>query len=88
MPTHFSAAPCSQVCPQDEMKHFTEELLSLQDALMDQLSALDSEQTAEFIDDDDDELTSTKSEDTRSFCYPKTASVEVTSLYPGASLHA
>lgn len=80
MPTHLSAAPCSQVCPQDEMKHFTEELLSLQDALMDQLSALDSEQTAEFSDD--------KSEDTRSFCYPKTASVEVTSLYPGASLHA
>jgi hypothetical protein len=67
------------------MKNFTEELLSLQDALMDQLSALDSEQTAEFIDDP---LESTKSEDTRSFCYPKTASVEVTSLYPGASLHA
>ncbi len=67
------------------MKNFTEELLSLQDALMDQLSALDSEQTAEFIDDP---LASTKSEDTRSFCYPKTASVEVTSLYPGASLHA
>ena len=85
MPTHFSAAPCPQVCPRDEMKNFTEELLSLQDALMDQLSALDSEQTAEFIDDP---LTSTKSEDTRSFCYPKTASVEVTSLYPGASLHA
>ena len=80
LPTHFSAVPCSQVCPRDETKSFTEELLSLQDALMDQLSALDSEQTAEFVD--------TKSEDTRSWCYPKTASVEDTSHYPGASHHA
>ena len=68
------------MCPRDETKNFTEELLSLQDALMDQLSALDSEQAAEFVD--------TKSEDTRSWCYPKTASVEDTSLYPRASLHA
>ena len=68
------------MCPRDETKNFTEELLSLQDALMDQLSALDSEQAAEFVD--------TKSEDTRSWCYPKTASVEDTSLYPRASHHA
>ena len=85
MPTHFSAVPCSQVCPRDETKNFTEELLSLQDALMDQLSALDSEQAAEFVNDP---LTLTKSEDTRSYCYLKTASVEDTSLYPRASLHA